>query len=1475
MDQAGTVAAAILENWNSIDKNPPKEPGQVWYIVSKRWLGAFRSYISALETGESAAVWPGQVNNSDLVEDDVSSILAPFSSIETGGPDWRYDVRTDTSAEEYDYVPADVWHFLVLHFSGGPPIPRCCARDEACGAAKLEAPIHISILRGGHADALRVKVPPSLTYDELLRFAVKCLGLSNSCTLEDHSGDNVRDLGRLAKLKEEPTLHTLGVQDEMALRLVQDSPEVTSDAVMNETAPDIAEDAASDTVNAGSAVLKIADEHPVPAAAPKKLSLQHLQLPPPQPMIQPFRSADAVTEADAKGSLPGFVGLQNLGNTCFMNSALQCLSHCVPVLRVFLSSSFEDDLNPENPLGKKGEMAMAFGELAQKLWRHNVKYISPDGFKRTLGRHAAQFQGYEQHDSQEFLSYLLDMLHEDLNRVRNKPYIEEGEDAGRTDEELAEEAWNSYRARNDSAIVDHFQGLLKSTLDCPNCGHHKRKFDPFMYLSVPLPGANTVLRRFTFLPMEGSTRPREYCVKVYKHDTVGAFLEAVSLVVGLQGTAPQSFTAVLQKSSFSAYSRDREYCTLQVLEDVKQELPPERHSFNKDKLLVYHYPDDEVVGVDLKHAAIVPPGGTDSLPLMLRVPPTAIEVEPLSSKTSNSGPFSGHKRLSLRSDCELARRVEDLLTPFKKQRVQSNLIYTPPVPYCNGDVPQIGELGQYGSEAVYEETDVADVVDVEMCCSPSDTSTKLPTSGGAVEQVAGGAALGVPIHAVHRKSVDQATVEQAATHAYAMAQCAGPAGADHSDGFVEASPLTAEMDDSRSMSPCPGDSMQAPGVIALPHVQTQPIMGCVPEPTTFNLRGLTPDASGDTRRHLAGPTAPSRAQYATADGAQAHEQTSPEPAVRLLAVEGNGAPLLTPPETSSTQFFRLDVRMEDAKHVIDVEAMTKVDEHSSLDQLKEQREYTLEDCIGTYLAEEILGPADLWHCPKCRMDVRAKKALDVWCLPEVLIIHLKRFSYSGFGFYSNYSTTSSKINNLVTFPLKGLDMTSLVHGSDADAVYDCFAISNHMGSVSGGHYTAFCLHEPTLLPDAEKGLSWHSYNDRTVMPTSASSVVTPSAYVLFYRRRSCSLQDPADTLSICRQEMEQRTSQVQAKPPSNIVDLFPGKPRYAGNGSPAQSVQADSGVDVLPDNFELEEIGTDASVPSHQVNGTGSAPAPLDSTVLAQFQDHDTQHNDETDSQNAVVNFQTDPTGTTRASATSNQASHASGAQRPLNSDLGQQFQDDKMQHDYETASQKVAASFSAEPMRTFDESTPSSRGDHLGGAQILFGSTLLQRSEDEFMEPNDEIDSQQAVVEYATEASKDLQCQAVGGNNYGASVGGIANASSCTLQQHRVLRQDGPACLHHASRPYIDAGSVDTCCGPGLVHRPIMKVTDVNKPYAHLAGGSNGEVVEAIFSTDLPVASKEVSENDDVPMDDDCMEVGTPDQQVHGISRSQIGCPE
>ena len=89
------------------------------------------------------------------------------------------------------------------------------------------------------------------------------------------------------------------------------------------------------------------------------------------------------------------------------------------------------------------------------------------------------------------------------------------------------------------------------------------------------------------------------------------------------------------------------------------------------------------------------------------------------------------------------------------------------------------------------------------------------------------------------------------------------------------------------------------------------------------------------------------------------------------------------------------------------------------------------------------------YCPGCKEHQQASKKLDLWRLPEILIIHLKRFSYSRY--------TKNKLETFVDFPIHDLDLSKYIghRCQDVPHNYRLYAISNHYGSLGGGHYTAY------------------------------------------------------------------------------------------------------------------------------------------------------------------------------------------------------------------------------------------------------------------------------------------------------------------------------------------------------------------------------------------------------------------------------------
>ncbi|RVW57124.1 Ubiquitin carboxyl-terminal hydrolase 5 [Vitis vinifera] len=195
---------------------------------------------------------------------------------------------------------------------------------------------------------------------------------------------------------------------------------------------------------------------------------------------------------------------------------------------------------------------------------------------------------------------------------------------------------------------------------------------------------------------------------------------------------------------------------------------------------------------------------------------------------------------------------------------------------------------------------------------------------------------------------------------------------------------------------------------------------------------------------------------------------------------------------------------------------------------------SLYTCLEAFLREEPLVPEDMWFCPQCKEQRQASKKLDLWRLPEVLVIHLKRFSYS--------RSMKHKLETFVNFPIHDLDLTNYVahKNNSRSQIYELYALTNHYGGMGSGHYTAhikvsdialthkqkvaiylsqiqsgaiICpLHSsidifmttliivPFILLQLLDENRWYNFDDSHISAINEEDVKSAAAYVLFYKR---------------------------------------------------------------------------------------------------------------------------------------------------------------------------------------------------------------------------------------------------------------------------------------------------------------------------------------------------------------------------------------
>ncbi|KAJ9639520.1 hypothetical protein H2199_006555 [Coniosporium tulheliwenetii] len=806
------------------------------------------------------------------------------------------------------------------------------------------------------------------------------------------------------------------------------------------------------------------------------------------------------------GRTRGTVGLINLGNTCYMNSALQCIRSVEELTMYFLEEQYKKDLNPSNPLGYGGGMAKAYAGLLASIYSDaNISSFSPKAFKGALGKAQPMFSGYGQQDSQEFLSFLVDALHEDLNRIQKKPYVENPESDDKTvnDPEairaLGEKFREIHHARNDSVATDLFSGFYKNTMVCPECDKVSITFDPFSLLTLQLPIEQTWQHTVFFSPLHQP--PMQIDIDIDKNATIRSLKEYVAKrVPGLKWN--RLMVAEIYSHKFYKIFKDnktlaelniqpRDDVVVYELDHVPSNFPPPKKKQAKVRSMLSfgnsNSSDEEIPDNNS------PLADQMAVPIFHRIPqPTAYS----SSTAMKLWPaFIMITREEAQSYDEILRKVlgkvatmttKDILTEDNSRygtlasRNSSDAILTTDDDASSNLDPAVQARSVEGEDSV---------VDVSMTepPEPMERSTEATDSSGEAE-VSGSK----PTHPVlepgsfippglrylfdikyAKKGNELIQTGWSAIDGnkdYPLIQSRVPYNerrrSSTGSGSYKSS-ASDEMTDPRDIpthSADPNDSGNESDNSLPPinQIIQRPLQQTRQKANRVGGRRIT-TYSRKHKRPTAAPVVGLRG------GLGRQPSAEPDGDSALIRL-GEAIILDWNPEAYESLFEDPELAEKKAKRAA-----------------RRKHGITLEDCFAETAKGEILSEENAWYCNRCKELRRASKTLEIWTLPDILVIHLKRFSANR-GF-------RDKIDVLVDFPTEGLDLSDRVGLKEGkETIYDLFAVDNHYGGLGGGHYTAFAQN----FYDKQ----WYEYNDSQVSQRTASSSVTPAAYLLFYRRRS-------------------------------------------------------------------------------------------------------------------------------------------------------------------------------------------------------------------------------------------------------------------------------------------------------------------------------------------------------------------------------------
>ena len=763
----------------------------------------------------------------------------------------------------------------------------------------------------------------------------------------------------------------------------------------------------------------------------------------------------------------GQIGGRNLGNTCFMNSSIACLSNCTELTYYFLKGDYLKDINEENNLGMRGELAKEWGNLMKQYWVENTRVGDPSDFKYTIGRKAERFRGYGQQDSNEFMSVFLDYLNEDLNKATKKEYVELNEKMeDETDEDCSKRFWEVNLKRNDSIVTDLFCGQFKSTITCPKCQWINITFDPFDTINLPLLtqirrneykyGYNENLEQFKFFYIPSDVLRHPYCL-IIKNINNG---EEIGKVID----------RIAKEKNFIYYNKIEDLFLVDMLRKEKYGYAEKSHIVKQ-----FIYDDEYLFSYDYNQKK-------DEI---------ALVVYFFKNDTEKSNK-SQYPRMVF---CKKSDTLEDvrkkiyfylrkyILSPFLKENEEKDEVTLEIEKYMednNNELPY---------EKLYEKVENEyNKVFKKYDSNEEDKEDKEDVDNNNKER--------------ENKSDDEEEKEKE----------------DKNKNENEKEEEENKNSENEIKDQQQSKLKNEEETNNNKEIQNEILNEKKEKETEVNKEEKKLSEDDELKKYIDKFKSDIPFEIFIRRERDENNFYGKIPFIdskhfsnysrklkKFLEIENFNAPL-GDIQTDLSDYEIIVQFNEESKYInkdtFDLDYFKQIELEYTIKEKegkKEEEENKKEDeeeiddgkmtlikCLKKFCKEEQLQEGDEWYCPKCKEHVLAKKKMDLFYLPKILIICFKRFVKDSYRWEKN--------EDEVEFPINNLDLKDFVIGPDKNhSKYDLFAVSQHYGSTGFGHYTAVCRNYDG---------KWYSYDDSNCSETSETETQSSAAYVLFYRRQT-------------------------------------------------------------------------------------------------------------------------------------------------------------------------------------------------------------------------------------------------------------------------------------------------------------------------------------------------------------------------------------